>query len=74
MTTNITAVFPSELQIGFNIGLMNVGTGTIYISSAQPGFINAYLGVNTNKTMNTGMYVYKHNNNQLYGVGMFNPL
>jgi hypothetical protein len=67
-TPVITALLPRSLSNGFNTGIINTGTGVVYISSAQAPFINAP-GV-FNSIQHTGMYIYK-TGNQFFGVGVF---
>jgi di/tripeptidase len=62
----ITATFPNTISNGFNVSLVNAGTGTIFISAQgglnAPGTINAI--------PYTAMFVYKVNN-QFFGIGAF---
>jgi hypothetical protein len=69
-TTNnlISAIFPQNLPNGFNVSIVNTGTNTIYISSAQTPFLNATGFIN--ETQYTGMFIYK-SEGLLYGVGVF---
>jgi hypothetical protein len=64
----ITGIFPNSLPNGFNVSIINIGTGTVFISSQQQPFIKA-LGT-FNETQYSGMLIYKHNN-ELFGVGVF---
>lgn len=66
---NISAIFPSNLPNGFNIGITNIGTNTVFISSTQVN--NLCATSNKNNTIYSGMYIYKANNS-LFGVGRFN--
>ena len=68
ITSPIYAIFPDNLENGFNISIFNNGTGTIIVSSAQNPVLNASGFIN--QTPYTGMFIYK-NNNILYGVGVF---
>lgn len=65
-TPIITASFANDISNGFNVSIVNTGIGAIYFV-ANPA-INAPGNINT--ITNTGVLVYKHNN-QLYGVGVF---
>lgn len=71
----ITAIFPSSLLDGFNVTILNTdgsigqgGSDTIQLSSNVS--INTINGSLTNSTTNTGMLIYKYDN-QFYGVGTF---
>lgn len=70
LNPSVTAIFPSNLANGFNAGLINIGTGTIVVSSTQTPFIYAQNNSNINSVQYTGMLIYKVNN-ELYGVGVF---
>lgn len=65
--TNLCAVFPTNLlSNGFNVGIVNVGTGTIFLSANST--INA--SGTQNSTPYTGMFLYEIGNT-LFGVGAF---
>jgi hypothetical protein len=71
----ITAIFPSSLLDGFNVTILNTdgslelrGSDTIQLSSNVS--IKTINGSLTNSTTNTGMLIYKYDN-QFYGVGTF---
>ncbi len=70
----ITAVLSSGLTDGFNITILNIdsarslGSNTVSLSS-DVGIITPNYSV-TNSFTNTGMLIYKHNN-EFYGVGTF---
>jgi hypothetical protein len=70
----ITAVLPSSLTDGFNITILNIdstkssGSNTISLSSNVDIITPNYS--TTNSSTNTGMLIYKHNN-EFYGVGNF---
>lgn len=66
ITPVITASFPKSLKDGFNVGLVNVGTGIIRLSSDDT--INAF--GNYNSIQYTGMLIYK-TNNKFFGIGAF---
>lgn len=68
--STVTAILPSTLSNGFNAGLINAGTGSIIISSAQTPFIKAQNNSNINSIQYTGMLIYK-TNNEFFGVGVF---
>jgi hypothetical protein len=65
-TPAITAQFPGSLSNGFNVSIVNAGTGTIYLSAGSP--------LNTTGTENStpfsGIFIYK-TNNELFGIGVF---
>lgn len=62
-----TAIF-NVLLDGFNVGIVNTGTGVIYLSS---NFTPTILAANTfNSVQYSGMFIYKVNN-QLFGIGVF---
>lgn len=65
-TPSVTLSLPNTISNGFNVSIVNAGTGTVTIS-APDGF-NA--PGTTNSTSYTGMFVYKVNN-QFFGVGVF---
>jgi hypothetical protein len=65
-TPAITAQFPGSLLNGFNVSIVNVGTGSIYLSAGSP--LNA--SGTENNTPYSGMFIYK-TNNELFGVGVF---
>jgi hypothetical protein len=67
-SNTMTAVFPPILPDGFNVSIVNTGTGTIHFSSVQTPFILS-TGL-TNNTQYTGALIYKFNG-LLYGVGVF---
>ena len=63
----VTAIF-NVVSDGFNIGIINAGTGVIYLSS---NFTPTILAPNAfNSVQYSGMFIYKINN-QLFGVGVF---
>lgn len=66
---NLSAIFPSTLPNGFNIGITNTGTNTIFVSSTQVNNLCAFS--NRNSTRFSGIYIYKADNT-LYGIGRFN--
>jgi hypothetical protein len=66
---SISAIFPGILPNGFNVGITNIGTNTVYISSTQVN--NLCATSNKNSTQFSGIYIYK-TNNALYGIGKFN--
>jgi hypothetical protein len=63
-TIEISAIFPNTLSNGFNVGVINAGSGVIYLSGEQiinaPGLINSEIY--------TGFFVYKVNGS-LFGIG-----
>lgn len=65
-TPVISALFPGNISNGFNVALVNTGVGAIYLSAGielnAPGLFNTI--------QNTGVLIYKHNNN-FYGIGVF---
>jgi hypothetical protein len=65
----ITAIFQNNnINNGFNVGIVNTGTGLIVLSSNFVPTINA---TNTfNSVQHSGIFVYKINN-QLFGIGVF---
>jgi len=65
-TPAITAQFPGSLSNGFNVSIVNVGTGSIYLSAGSP--LNA--SGTENNTPYSGMFIYK-TGNELFGVGVF---
>lgn len=68
-STSLCAIFPtSSLSNGFNVGIVNVGTGTVYLSSDLSPTINA--PGTQNSTPYSGMFIYEIGN-ALYGVGTF---
>jgi hypothetical protein len=74
-TGPIEAVFPNDLLNGFNVAILNVdnssdkrGADTITLVADTP--INTINGSQTNSITNTGILIYKYNN-ELYGVGTF---
>jgi hypothetical protein len=68
-SVSISAIFPSSLPNGFNVGITNIGTNTVYISSTQVN--NLCATSNKNSTQFSGIYIYK-TGNVLYGIGRFN--
>ncbi len=62
----VTALFPGDLSNGFNVSIVNAGSGSIFLSSASP--LNA--SGSENSTPYSGMFIYK-TNNELFGVGVF---
>jgi hypothetical protein len=70
----ITAILSSGLIDGFNITILNIdsarslGSNTISLSSNVSIITPNYS--TTNSFTNTGMLIYKHNN-EFYGVGTF---
>jgi hypothetical protein len=68
VTPEVTINFTASLPEGFNIGVVNTGTGVIYIDSDYTPVIRAKNPFNS--TQHTGMFIYK-TNNQLYGIGVF---
>lgn len=64
--TPLTATFPNTLPNGFNVGIMNMGTKTIFIESTPP--LNAFSSENS--TQYTGMFIYKAND-EFFGIGVF---
>jgi hypothetical protein len=67
-STNLSVILPSELSNGFNMGITNIGTGTIYISSTQVPMICAFS--NRCSTQFGSLFIYK-SNNILFGIGGF---
>jgi len=65
-TPSITATFPNTLPNGFNAGIINIGTGTIFVDSDPT--LKAFS--TENSTQNTGMFIYK-TNNEFFGIGVF---
>jgi hypothetical protein len=65
-TPEITASFPTSLPNGFNVSLVNAGTGIIYLSSDD--VINS--AGQFNSIQYTGMLIYK-TNNKFFGIGVF---
>lgn len=65
-SSSLCAIFPSILPNGFNVGIVNVGTGTVVLSSDVT--INA--PGTQNSTPYSGMFIYEVNNT-LFGVGVF---
>lgn len=72
--SNIIAVLPSSLTNGFNVTILNIdstkssGSNTVSLSSNVA--INTPNDSLTNSFTNTGMLIYKYNN-EFYGVGTF---
>jgi len=64
----LSAIFPSSLPNGFNVGITNTGTNSVYVSSTQVN--NLCATSNKNSTQFSGIYIYK-TNNLLYGIGRF---
>jgi hypothetical protein len=65
----ITATFLSgNITEGFNVSIINTGTGLITLSSDFTPIINATNPFNSVRY--SGMYIYR-SNNQLFGVGVF---
>lgn len=68
-STSLCAIFPtSSLSNGFNVGIVNIGTGTVFLSSDLSPIINA--PGTQNSTPYSGMFIYEIGN-ALYGVGTF---
>ena len=67
-TSGSISIFPGTLPNGFNVGITNIGTNTVYISSTQVN--NLCATSNKNSTQFSGIYIYK-TNNSLYGIGRF---
>jgi hypothetical protein len=67
LNNDISAVFPSSLNTGFNITILNTSTGFIYLSSTD--LIQAT--GQFNNTPFTGMFIYKASDGLFYGVGVF---
>jgi len=65
-TPSITITFSNSLANGYNVGLVNVGSGTVSLSTN--GTFNAP-GTN-NTSQFTSILIYK-TGNQFYGVGTF---
>jgi hypothetical protein len=65
-TPSVTALFPGNLNNGFNVSIINAGLGTIYLSAGSP--LNA--SGSENSTPFSGMFIYK-TGNELFGVGVF---
>lgn len=65
-SSSLCAIFPSTLSNGFNVGIINVGTGTVVLSSDVT--INA--PGTQNSTPYSGMFIYEVNNT-FFGVGVF---
>lgn len=66
-SSSLCAIFPSaSLSNGFNVGIVNVGTGTVVLSSDVT--INA--PGTQNSTPYSGMFIYEVNNT-FFGVGVF---
>ena len=63
---SVTALFPGSLSNGFNVSIINAGTGTIYLSAGSQ--LNA--SGSENSTPYSGRFIYK-TNNELFGVGVF---
>jgi hypothetical protein len=64
---SFTVSFPEELPVGFNVSLVNIGTGTLFLSTDS--VLNA--AGTFNETQYTGVLIYKADNNQFYGIGVF---
>ena len=66
-SSSLCAIFPSaSLTNGFNVGIVNIGTGTVFLSSDVT--INA--PGTQNSTPYSGMFIYEVNNT-FFGVGVF---
>jgi hypothetical protein len=65
-TPLITISFPDNLTNGYNVGLVNIGTGTVLLST--DGSFNS--PGTTNTAQYTSMLIYK-TDNEFYGVGTF---
>lgn len=65
-TPSITITFANSLGNSYNVGLVNIGAGTVSLSTN--GTFNAPGTTNTSQF--TSMLIYK-TNNQFYGVGTF---
>lgn len=64
--TQLTASFPVSLPNGFNVSIINTGTGIINLSSNT-----AFNATGTlNSVQYSGIFIYK-TNNQFYGIGVF---
>lgn len=63
-TPEVSAIFPSNLSEGFNVGVVNAGIGVIYLSGED--VINS--AGNINSEIYTGFFVYKVNG-ELFSVG-----
>jgi len=68
LNPEVTANFSVTLNDGFNVSLVNTGTGIIYIASNFLTPFNARGDFNS--TQHTGMFIYK-TNDELYGIGIF---
>lgn len=66
MSGSLSVICGDSLTDGFNVGLMNLGTNYIYLSSSRSPMFAA-IG-NRNNEIYTSVFVYKHNNN-FYAVG-----
>jgi len=66
ITPSISASFPNSLLNGFNVCIINAGTGIIYLSAQST--LNAPGVFNT--VPYSGMFIYKVNN-QFFGIGAF---
>jgi hypothetical protein len=68
LNPEVTANFSVTLNDGFNVSLVNTGTGIIYVRSNFLTPFNARGDFNS--TQHTGMFIYK-TNEQLFGIGVF---
>lgn len=68
-SSNLSVILPSVLPNGFNIGITNIGTNTVYISSTQVNNLCAIS--NRCSTQFSSIFIYKANGS-LFGVGKFN--
>lgn len=67
-SSNLSVVLPSSLPNGFNIGITNIGTNTVYVSSTQSPILCALSNKCT--TQFGSIFIYK-SNDTLFGVGKF---
>jgi hypothetical protein len=67
-SSNLSVILPSSLPNGFNIGITNIGTNTVYISSTQTPMLCAVS--NKCSTQFGCIFIYK-SNNKFIGVGKF---
>ena len=65
---SLSVVIPSVIPNGFNIGITNIGTNTVYISSTQAQNISAFSYKCTRQF--GAIFIYK-TNNTIFGVGAF---
>lgn len=63
-TIEVSAIFPSTLSDGFNVGVINAGIGVIYLSGEDT--INSVGDINSE--IYTGFFVYKVNGG-LFSIG-----